>query len=40
LEGLDSDEEVLAGGAFEEEAPESEVPFFSSLSPFFRASEG
>lgn len=37
MEGLDSDEEV-ADAAFG--AGESVVAFFSSLSAFFRASEG
>lgn len=40
MEGLDSDEEVLAGAAFEDGAGESVAAFFSSLTAFFRASEG
>ena len=40
MEGLDSDEEVLAGAALEDGAGESPVAFFSSLTAFFRASEG
>ena len=39
VEGLDSDEE-LVDAAFGAGAPESAVAFFSSLSAFFRASEG
>lgn len=39
MAGLDSDEGGVAEAAFEGAAV-SVVDFFSSLSPFFRASEG
>jgi hypothetical protein len=40
VEGLDSDEGVVAEAAFEGEAGASVVAFFSSLTAFFLASEG